>query len=72
MITITAEAMMIANKIFTNVLYFASIEAVNVIDGVEVAHVVPVITYNCETDNAKLLLEKAKNFLEKYNHKVEN
>lgn len=43
-----------------NVLYFASIEDVNVVDGVEVAHVVPVITYNLETENTKLLLDKLK------------
>ena len=44
-----------------NVLYFASIEEFDMVEGVEQVRCVPVITYNTETDNTKLLLEKTKN-----------
>ena len=49
-----------------NVLYFASIEEFDMVEGVEQVRCVPVITYNTETDNTKLLLEKTKNLFLNY------
>ncbi len=49
-----------------NVLYFANILSISMVDGVEVAHVVPLEVTNLTTETTKLLLEKAKNLFLNY------
>ncbi len=57
-----------------NVLYFANIVSVETENNVEVAHVVPMEITNLNTENTKLLLEKAKalfyNYINYSNRKI--